>query len=136
MYDNAVTDRFIHLRCQGWSLSRIMVELNVSRPTLINWSRKFQFEIQNFRAVELESLREKWLASVAERVNVMGEQLRKVEAEIAKRDFSSLSTAQLHALAESLRRRIERETGPMKFTSPISEIPDDEYHEQVQDWTP
>lgn len=134
MHDQSTTDRFIFLRCQGWTFAKIMGELNVSKPTLINWSRKFQFEIQNARAIDLETLRDKWLAGTAVRVNALGEQLRKVEADLARRDLTQLSTARLYALADSLRCRIEQETGPMKFTSPISEIPNNEYHEHVQDW--
>ena len=135
MHDSETVQRFIERRAQGWTYARLMTELNVSKPTLIAWSRKHQFQIQNLKAIELEALREKWLASTAERVNALGEQLRQVEAELAKRDVSGLTTPQLHALARSLRRQIEQATGPIRFTTPVAEIPSDEYHDQVQDWT-
>jgi hypothetical protein len=134
MHDPQISDRFIALRAAGWTYTKIMIELNVSKPTLIAWSRKHRFEIQNQKAIELEALHEKWLASTAVRVNAIGEQLKKIEAELAKRDFSTLSTARLFVLAETMRRQIKRETGPVQFTTPVSEIPQDEYHEQVQDW--
>ena len=134
MHDDQTVQRFIERRAQGWTYARLMTELNVSKPTLIAWSRKHQFQIQNLKAIELEALREKWLASTAERVNALGEQLHQVEAELAKRDVSGLTTPQLHTLARNLRRQIKQTTGPMRFTSPVSEIPSDEYHEQVQDW--
>jgi len=134
MHDSETVQRFIERRAQGWTYARLMTELNVSKPTLIAWSRKHQFQIQNLKAIELEALREKWLASTTERVNALGEQLRQVEAELAKRDVSGLTTPQLHALACSLRRQIKQATGPMRFTTPVSEIPSGEYHDQVQDW--
>ena len=134
MHDETTVQRFIERRAQGWTYARLMTEFNVSKPTLIAWSRKHQFQIQNLKAIELEAVRAKWLASTAERVNALGEQLRKVEVELAKRDVSELTTSQLHTLAHSLRRQIEEATGPMRFTTPVSEIPSDEYHEQVQDW--
>jgi hypothetical protein len=134
MHDDQTVQRFIERRAQGWTYARLMTELNVSKPTLIAWSRKHQFQIQNLKAIELEALREKWLASTAERVNALGEQLRQVEAELAKRDVSGLTTPQLHTLARNLRRQIEQATGPMRFTTPVAEIPSDEYHDQVQDW--
>jgi len=134
MHDNQTVPRFIERRAQGWTYARLMTELNVSKPTLIAWSRKHQFQIQNLKAIELEALREKWLASTTDRVNALGEQLRQVETELAKRDVSSLPTPQLHTLARSLRRQIEQATGPMRFTTPVSEIPSGEYHDQVQDW--
>ena len=126
--------RFIELRAQGWTYARLMTELNVTKPTLIAWSRKHQFEIQNLRAIELEALREKWLASTSERVNSLGEQLRRVETELARRDLATLSTPQLMTAARNLRRQIEQATGSMQFTIPLNEIPFEELHEQVQDW--
>ena len=126
--------RFIELRAQGWTYARLMTELNVTKPTLIAWSRKHQFEIQNLRAIELEALREKWLASTSERVNSLGQQLQRVETELARRDLATLSTPQLMTAARNLRRQIEQATGSMQFTIPLNEIPSGELHEQVQDW--
>jgi transposase len=136
MTDIETQQRFVFLRAEGWSFARIAEDLKVSKPTLINWSRKFQFEIQNQRAINIEALQEKWLSARDARVNAIGEQLRKAEAELARRDISSLTTSQLFSLVEALRRQIKRETGPMEFTTPVSQIPKDEYHEQVQDWKP
>ena len=134
MHDEMTVQRFIELRSQGWPFARIAAELNVSKPTLINWSRKHQFQIQNLRAVEMEAMADKWLSSVSERLNSLGEQLQKVEAELATRDIKELSTPQLYLLARRLRRQIEQTAGPLQFTSPLTDIPDDEYHAQVQDW--
>ena len=134
MHDEQTVQRFIERRAQGWSYARLLTELHVSKPTLIAWSRKHQFQIQNLKAIELEALREKWLATTADRVNALGEQLRKVEAELATREPAALSTPQLYALARSLRRQIEQATGPVQFTTPVAEIPAGEYHDQVQDW--
>jgi hypothetical protein len=134
MHEPETVNRFIELRAQGWSYARLMSELNVTKPTLIAWSRKHQFQIQNLASIELEALRERWLASTAERVRKLGEQLHAIEAALAQRDPAQLTTPQLHSLARSLRRQIEQATGTVRFTSPVSEIPDDEFHEEVQDW--
>lgn len=135
MKDNQTIQKFIELRAQGRSYARLMTELSVTKPTLIAWSRKHQFEIQNLKAIELETLGEKWLASTTERVNAWGEQLRRVESELAKRDLAALSTPQLFAVARGLRRQIEQATGTVQFTIPVNEIPSEEFHEQVQDWS-
>ena len=134
MHDENTVQRFIELRAQGWSYARLMTELNVTKPTLIAWSRKHQFQLQNLKAIELEALGEKWLASTADRVNRLGEQLLKVEGELSQRNLGDLTTLQLYTLALSLRRQIEQATGPTGFTVPLNEIPAAEYHEQVQDW--
>ena len=132
-HDDKTVQRFIELRAQGLSYARLMTELNVSKPTLIAWSRKHQFEVQNLKAIELEALREKWLASTTDRVSALGEQLHQIEALLRQRDVGQLTTPQLHTLARSLRRQIEQATGSTGFTIPLKEIPADEYHEQVQD---
>jgi len=133
-HDDKTVQRFIELRAQGRTYAQLMAELHVSKPTLIAWSRKHQFQIQNLKAIELEALAQQWLASVSDRVNTLGAQLQRVEAELAKRDPAALTTAQLYTLARQLRRQIEQATGTVQFTSPIAEIPHEEYHDQVQDW--
>lgn len=135
MHDEKTVQRFIELRCQGWTYARLTAELQVSKPTLIQWSRKHQFRIQNLRNIELEALANQWLDSVSDRVKALGRQLRQVDAELSTRDIKDLSTLQLHTLARSLRRQIGELTGAVQFTSPVAELPNDEYHDQVQDWS-
>jgi len=135
MHDEATVQRFIELRAAGWTYARLGAELNVSKPTLIAWSRQHQFQIQNLKAMELEALAEKWLASVTDRVAALGGQLQQIQAELARRDLAQLSTSQLFAVERQLRRQIESATGPMQFSTPVGEIPRAEYHEQVQQWT-
>ena len=134
MHDEKIVQRFIELRAEGRPYARIATELNVSKPTLIAWSRKHQFQIQNLKAVEMEALACRWLSTVTERVNTLGEQLHRIQAELANRDVKDLTTAQLYSLARSLRGQIEQVTGPVQFTSPVSELSADEYHDQVHDW--
>ena len=62
MTDQETIARFIFLRSQGWSFNRITVELNISKPTLIKWSRQYQFDINNLRATETEALAERVFA--------------------------------------------------------------------------
>jgi len=135
MHDEQTVQRFVELRASGWTYARSMTELHVTKPTLIAWSRKHQFQIQNLKAIELEALRDKWLASVTDRVNALGVQLQQVKSELAKRNLTELSTPQLFIVSRQLRHQIERATGQIQFTSPVRDIPNDEYNEQVQQWT-
>jgi transposase-like protein len=136
MHDLQTQKRFVELRTQGWSFARIARELGVAKQTLIEWSRKFRFDVQNMRAMELESLQEQLISTREARARILAQQLAKIEGELAKRDLVGVSTGRLFTLAESLRRQIMQETGPLQFTSPIKDIPDDEYRDQVQDWKP
>ena len=54
---------------------------------------------------------------------------------IRRAAVEQLTTAQLYTLARSLRSQIEEATGSVRFTTPVAEIPNDEYHDQVQDWS-
>lgn len=135
MHDEKTVQRFIELRSTGWTFARLTSELGVSKPTLIAWSRKHRFQIQNLKAIEMEALSQKWLASVTDRVNQLGTQLHEVDALLKQRDLSQLTTPQLLTLSRQLREQIERTTGPTQFIIPIGEIPNGEYHEQMQQWT-
>lgn len=134
MHDQETQQKFVERRTKGMTFARIAEELKVSRRTLIDWSRKFQFEIHNARAIELEALQEKYVASLEVRLRRLGEQLAEVEKELEKRSVTELSTPRLFTLAESLRRQIQREAGEVRFNAPTDQVPAAEYHEQAQDW--
>ncbi len=126
--------RFVSLRSQGWSYTRIAAELGVCKRTLINWSRKFQYEINNARAIELEALQESLIATRETRARALAAQLTAVEEELKTRNLADVPTARLYTIADSLRRQIMRETGSVQFTSPITEIPSEEFHDEIQNW--
>ncbi len=127
--------KFIELRAQGWTFVRIAQEIGVSKRSLITWSRKFQFEINNLRAIELEAIQASYVATREDRIRVLGQQLAAIEEEIKKRDISQLPTPRLFSIAASLRRQILRDNSMVKLTSPLNDIPGDEYTEQVHDWS-
>lgn len=136
MHTPETQQKFIELRAREWTYDRIAAELGVAKSTLVEWSRKFRFEINNRLALEVDSLRDRVLGSRAARVNALVQKLARVEDELRKRDLVQVSTARLYSLADSLRRQLERETAGLSFVSPIKDIPNDEYVEQVQEWKP
>ena len=136
MHTPETQQKFIELRAREWTYDRIAAELGVAKSTLVEWSRKFRFEINNRLALEVDALRDRVLGSRAARVNTLVQKLARVEDELRKRDLVQVSTARLYSLADSLRRQLERETAAMSLVSPIKDIPNDEYVEQVQEWKP
>ena len=134
MYDQETINRFIELRAQGLSFAAISEKLQVSKPILIQWSRKFQFPIQNLRAIETEALVERCGVSQQRRWESLGADLRRVEAELAKRDFSDVSTGRLISLASALRNEVSREACQLKLSMPTAEVPHDELPDQIMDW--
>ena len=134
--DEPTVQRFIKLRVEGLSFSRIAAELNVSKPTLIAWSRKHRHEIENLRAMERENLVHQLLASSEERMKALAAKLRAAETELARRDLTTVSTGRLLTYVDSLRRQLHREAGPMQFVSAVDAIPEDEYADRIQVWKP
>ena len=134
MKDQETIAQFIHLRATGLSYDKISAELKVSKPTLIQWSRKHQFDIQNLRAIETEALAEKCFAGRQERWAQISRDLSRVEAELAKRDLADVPTSQLLTQAARLRAEVSREVGEIRFSAATRHLPSDEYFEEVLDW--
>ena len=135
MTDQENIARFIMLRSQGWSFNRIAVELQISKPTLIQWSRQHQFEIANLRATETEALAERIFRQRHERWEVLARQLKRLEDEIEKRDIEEIPASRLHAIAAQLRAEINRETGQMRFAETCKRIPHEEFVYDREEWT-
>ena len=90
-----VKDQFIELRAKGHTFADIADQLNVSKPTLIEWSKELKTEIENSKALEMESLQEKYFASWKQRLEFTGDQFARLKEELESRDFSDMSTKEL-----------------------------------------
>jgi len=134
MKDQETVAQFIQLRAQGLSYDKISAQLKVSKPTLIDWSRKHQFDIQNLRAIETEALAEKCFASRQARWEQISRDLHRVEAELLKRDLADVPTGQLLTQAARLRAEVSREAGDVRFSTAARHIPSAEYFDEVLDW--
>ena len=86
---------FIELRAKGNSFDTIAKQLEVSKGTLINWSRDLEDDIQNYSALELDMLKEKYLISKKHQIQSYGEQLATVRKELSNRDLSDVKTEKL-----------------------------------------
>jgi len=135
MTDQETIARFIFMRSQGWSFNRIAVELNVSKPTLIKWSRQHQIEIENLKATEIEGLAEKHFRMRHVRWEALAKQLTKIEEEIDKRDLEEIPASRLHAIAAQLRSEINQEIGGVQFSELADHIPAQERFAATHRWT-
>lgn len=87
--------QFIELRAKGNSFDNIAKKLNVSKGTLINWSKNFDLEIKNQTSVEMDSLRDKLALTKKHQLESYGEQLSNIRNELSKRDLSDIKTEKL-----------------------------------------
>lgn len=108
MYDTDTRGKFIELRAKGWSLARIAKNLDISVRTLVDWNKQEREAIKEFRAVELEALHEKILASHEHELKTLKANLDRIEEQIATRHHGYESIATYYRLASLLRSEIRK----------------------------
>src|SRR5260221_1044129 len=125
MHIQDTQDKFVELRAQGWSLAHIATELHVSKRTLVEWNREFAADIQSFRTVEQELLKEKFLCSREEELNRLARLQKDVDDELANRTLKFIPIEKLFRLATDLRHEIhalrEEARGDAEMPSPERE---------------
>lgn len=92
-------ERFIELRASGLSYDAIAEQMNVSKPTLITWSRLLSKELSNARSARMDELFERFAVSKSKRVELFGGIMNGILAELSKRDLKEVSTEGLIKLA-------------------------------------
>lgn len=110
-------EKFILLRAKGYSFDRIARELGKNKQTLVNWSREFEEEIANLKSMEIEALNERFFISKQHKIEVFGELLNKIKAEIEERDLQEVPTDKLMELFLKYYTLIESERIEPKFKS-------------------
>lgn len=104
---------FIELRAKNYSYAKISKEINISRPTLTEWSEKFSYEIDNQKYFELEKLREQYFLMSKHRVSLFGEQLKRIKEEIEKRTFEDVPTAKLLEMEIKFTEALKKENNEL-----------------------
>jgi transposase len=80
------------------SYANIAKKIKVAKSTLIKWNKDFEEEILKRRNEHLNDLRDEYLVSEIKRVELFGERLKSVRAEIEKKGLGELKIGQLLAL--------------------------------------
>ena len=114
---NEVQQRFIELRAKGNSYDRIASKLEVSKGTLIEWSKQLSVDINNLRSVETDTLLEKYKMAKSHQMEMYGTQLNKVRNEFEKRELSDISTDKLLVMELKLLDAINNTSGGVRFSS-------------------
>lgn len=87
--------RFLVLRAQGKSLRTIEKEIGTNRGTLAKWEREHLEELMNLKAVERDTMREKYLLTNHAQLELLGTQFMRLKKELEKRDLSDIPTLKL-----------------------------------------
>lgn len=130
--DNRVKENFIELRAKGLSYDKISEKLNVSKPTLIEWSKEFSIEINNLKAIELETIQEKYFMLKKQRIQDLGKILAKINKAIDERDLSSTNNDKLLELKIKYINELRKEFEPTLFQYKKNQL---EFEiESVEEW--
>jgi len=132
MKDQKTKMRYIELRAQGMSYDKIARELEVSKQTLINWSKEFAIEIANLKAIELESLQERYYLTKSKRIEFLGKKLAAVQDELENRDLKDIQTDKLFDLFIKYTNALKKEEVEIVFQE--TNIPGLGDFTQVSSW--
>jgi len=115
MHPNQTKDQFIELRAKGWSYHRIAEHLDISTSTAHIWATEFSIEIQKLRAIELEAIQERVLASYEQDLTYLADELKRVQQVLRERDYGYVDTQQLYWYQGALMARIEKKCAPIEI---------------------
>jgi hypothetical protein len=118
MTNNAdIKQQFITLRAKSYSLTKIATILGKCRQTLSNWNSELQEEIESAKAIELEALFEECFLTKENRIKTFSQLLAKINNELDKRDFKSLSDDKLVDLKLKINQQLQGEYFEPKIKS-------------------
>lgn len=136
---NDQKERFIELRAKGKSFESIAEEIGISKPTLIEWAKKFKIEIANLKALEMESLQEQFYISWKKRVELISKQLEQVNKELEKRDLSEVATEKLVDMQSKLLDKLKQEQIEIHFKEEITStqaLDESIFGNEIRTWKP
>jgi transposase len=107
--------KFIEMRAEGHTLTKIVEELDISYNTAVNWNRYFAERIEAARAIKLEELLDKYLMAKGKKIELFGERLLAIKDEMATRDPSEVPTAKLFDMLLKCQAALEKEMVEPRF---------------------
>jgi len=128
MHDKDKLTKFVALRANGWSITRISRELNIPKSTIWDWDCKEAAIIHFVKYLQLEKLQEKFLPTYENELQQLTSYLTRVEEALKAQDFSKMTPEFLLQTALQLRTRLNkmREQMPLRTTAsdqPVEPLP-------------
>jgi len=94
--------KFILLRADGITFDAIAKEINITKSTLIQWSKLFQKEIQEIQFHSFVAIREAHSWSQKKKYETLLQQLTKIDEGIMNADLSDATLKDLFTIKNSL----------------------------------
>lgn len=111
MYHEKTHHLFIELRAEGYSLNSIAEEMGISKPTALNWDRRFRAEIHDLKKVHMEDLQQLNLPKYDESLYTLRSVLELVDALLCAKYalYENLTFDQLIRARATLMAQVEKE---------------------------
>ncbi len=101
-------EKFIKLRAKGYSFDKISEILNISKPTLLNASRKLSKKIANYKELYKEQILEELRLTYKNKLESLSKTQERVIKEILDRDLSDVPIHKLFEIYQKCDRDINR----------------------------
>ena len=82
--------KFIELRANGLSYSKIAEQLNISKSTCTNWARELEAEVKKLQEDRLTELYSLYAMDKESRIRRIGAALTKIDTALEKKDLAEL----------------------------------------------
>lgn len=128
MKSQETKDNFLQMRGEGYSFQAIANKLNISKQTLIEWSKEFTTELQNIKTVRIEAVYNRFALTKDARITFMGEMIERVKSELDTRDLTKVGTERLFDIILKLSDALDKERESLVFVS------EPDYFQRVDQW--
>lgn len=114
--------KFIQLRAEGQSYSKIAAAIDISKSTCTRWNKELKAELEKRESETLQQLYNQYGATRYARIKATGETLNKIEKAIASKDFDSVPLEKLLQLKLKYIEALKAEYQPITNRKEIQEI--------------
>lgn len=115
MKDQETRQKFIKLRAEGNSFSKIANELDISKATCSEWQKQYEKAIAKLQKDKLEELYQSYGMLKDQRITSIGNTLRKIDNAIQEADFSSVDPAKLLEIKLKYQEALKNEYTPTSY---------------------
>lgn len=107
--------KFIELRAEGKSFDEIAKRVNISKPTLIKWSKEFKEKIEEVSKIIEEQFIIEQKVKRTIRAQKLSEELDKAYVALSHTDYKNMSKKDLIGIIEKLENKLNAITGMDKI---------------------
>jgi hypothetical protein len=112
MHSPETRTEFLKLRARGWSFSRIGLQLRVSKPTLIAWSRQCAPQIRDLKDAEKQKLQQDLQATRNHEIERLTALIKACQQELFSRQVKAFTTETLEAQIKKMSQLREELNAP------------------------